>query len=325
MAKQLKISELKRVVNVDMISKYANALKDTNFKDERQINAILDELNKKTPSREVLMKTRLGFILKDLGNRSELSAKVRGKALDLRRKWKEFHKRLLLAPKFDVKCDKPTTENRTKARAQLSDAFLRSNQSPLSSPNTSSVVFCSDSDDHESLVNDLEFAVYNYCDTLVNAKYFKFISLCGRQVVNNATLRNQYLTYQLEPLDLLLKCIAAPAPISTQKQQQKQGNSCCATDSSDLYVVDDEAEWTRIVNRHLDMNIYVNRIKRHFYLISLISHSPTSRYLQICNLISRHALVFCNFVISNSTIHWTSHLTASGFVSSSTSSLYIYL
>ena len=101
------------MVNVDEISKNALILADTSNSDARQIENILVELNTKTPSREILMKTRLGFVLKELASRQSLPRSTREMARDLREKWKDFHKRLLCAPKCDVKCDKPTTEKVT--------------------------------------------------------------------------------------------------------------------------------------------------------------------------------------------------------------------
>jgi hypothetical protein len=56
MAKQVKISELKRVVNVDEMTKIASILKSTQST-KVQITSALDRLNDKTPSREVLMTT----------------------------------------------------------------------------------------------------------------------------------------------------------------------------------------------------------------------------------------------------------------------------
>ncbi len=56
MAKQLKISELKRVVNVDEMAKLAAILSDTQSS-KGQITSALDRLNDKTPSKEVLLTT----------------------------------------------------------------------------------------------------------------------------------------------------------------------------------------------------------------------------------------------------------------------------
>lgn len=126
MSKQLKLNECKRVVNVDKFSEYAARLKEKRISEE-EIDRILDELGKKTPSRDVLLKTRLGFILKAVAENERLSKPVRDKARQLRTKWKDFHKRLFLAPKLDVKCDKPTTEGRERAKKSLENVFSNSN------------------------------------------------------------------------------------------------------------------------------------------------------------------------------------------------------
>jgi hypothetical protein len=56
MAKQVKISDLKRVVNVDEMTKIASILSDMQS-NKVQITSALDRLNDKTPSKEVLMVT----------------------------------------------------------------------------------------------------------------------------------------------------------------------------------------------------------------------------------------------------------------------------
>ncbi len=63
-------------------------MKDPSFIDESKINKMLNELDEKTPSRDVLLKTRLGFVLKDLSTRKGLSPGCQNKAANLRVKWK---------------------------------------------------------------------------------------------------------------------------------------------------------------------------------------------------------------------------------------------
>jgi hypothetical protein len=200
MAKQLKLNELKRVVDVDKFSKYATRLRDHESTSEEEIDRILTELGKKMPSKEVLMKTRLGFILKDLGAREGLSNQVREKAKSLRTKWKEFHKRLLLAPIYDVKCDKPTTENRQKAKVQLENALSRLNSSGGAAPAT---LFDSSSVVHSNLVSSLEFAIFQHCDKLVNSKYFNTIRLCIRLFNDKPDVRRQLLNSEIKVDDLI--------------------------------------------------------------------------------------------------------------------------
>jgi hypothetical protein len=193
MSKQLKINELKRVVNVDKFTKYAQILQDPNTTSIKEIELILKELNEKTPSREVLMKTRLGFVLKDVSNRESLPKNLREQAKQLRAKWKEFHKKLLLAPNFDVKCDKPTTENRQKARQALVNAFVRSNTSKSFSESKECIVFNSESAESVSLIADLEFTVFQQCDKLVSKKYFTKCRQVIRLIGENARIRNRFL------------------------------------------------------------------------------------------------------------------------------------
>ncbi|CAF0926447.1 unnamed protein product [Brachionus calyciflorus] len=220
MGKQLKINELKRVVNIDKFSKYANILKDTNFNDERQIDSILNELALKTPSREVLMKTKLGFILKEISNRERLSKKIRDKALNLRTKWKDFHKKLLLAPKYDVKCDKPTTENRQKARQALLKTFINTNAS-----SNGNIFFDSNQEEHITFVNDLEFAIFNHNDNLVNNKYFNLVRKCIRVINEKSKIRNDFLNYDLKAEDLIKQYLVTDSPFKNFLIKQSSSSS----------------------------------------------------------------------------------------------------
>lgn len=198
----MKISELKRVVNVDVISKYASILSDVNNKDEKQIERILNELGKKTPSREILMRTRLGFILKDLTHRETLPKRLRDMARDLRNKWKEFHKRLLLAPKYDVKCDKPTSENRQRARLTLTNTLVRLSDSQTDEVNT---LFDPENEANKQLISDIEFAIFQHCDHLVNAKYFCSVRKCIRVLTENKALRGKLLNFDLNVNQFVLE------------------------------------------------------------------------------------------------------------------------
>ena len=173
MGKQLKLSELKRVVNVDTFSRYATILADKTNNNESELDRILDELSEKTPSRDILKQTKLGHILKELANRETLSKSLRNKSICLRQKWKEFHKNLLLAPRYDVKCDKPTTESRMRARQSLTNAFLKLNQT---NDDSSSLLFKETNESHKKLILDLEFKLFQFSDTLVNLKYLTKIT-----------------------------------------------------------------------------------------------------------------------------------------------------
>jgi hypothetical protein len=111
----------------------------------------------------------------------------------LRTKWKEFHKKLLLAPKFDVKCDKPTTEGRERAKQALKNGFTRSN----SSINNDEETFDSNSDKHQTVINDLEFSIFEHCDKLVNPKYYNKVRVCIKLISNNGDLRSKILRHEL--------------------------------------------------------------------------------------------------------------------------------
>lgn len=120
---------------MDKFSEYASRLKEKRISED-EIERILSELGKKTPSRDVLLKTRLGFILKDVAENPRLSKSVRDRARQLRTKWKDFHKRLFLAPKVDVKCDIPTTEGRERAKKSLENVLTKSSSSLSNSSTT---------------------------------------------------------------------------------------------------------------------------------------------------------------------------------------------
>jgi hypothetical protein len=250
MVKQLKISELKRVVNVEQINKYAIILKNENNNDEKQIETILNELNTKMPSREILLKTRLGFILRDLANRDNLSKNIREKAKQLRLKWKEFHKRILLAPKYDVKCDKPTTENRQNARNSLTNCFLRTNKpkdaGKESNSKISDVVFNPEHEEFTQLISDLEFLIFQYSDSLVNSKYFNTVRKCLKTITDNKDLRNGFLNYEITSKEFLKIAINeqsnmrnSSSDLSEYAQMPSASNSASKLPVDNSVIIDD--------------------------------------------------------------------------------------
>jgi hypothetical protein len=224
MSKQLKISDLKRVVNVDVISKYAQILNNEGNKDEKQIEEILTKLGEKTPSREVLLQTRLGFILRDLSVREGLSTHLREKARDLRTKWKDFHKNLLLAPKYDVKCDKPTTENRERAKKSLFNQFLNSSPASRNKYNFETSL--------EANVVELEFTIFKHCDTLINKNYFITVRKCLRVIDDNLELRNYFLNYEIDSEEFLKRALKlySTAPNQAQCDEDIQNENIVTLD-----------------------------------------------------------------------------------------------
>lgn len=175
MSKQLKINECKRVVNVDDILRLAQQLKDP-LNDEHRIIDALNKLENKTPSKDVLFKSKLGFILKDIQQNKQLSKQIRDKAKQIRSKWKEFHKNLLLAQRLDVKCDKPTTQQRDSTKSRLENIIL----SNLKTQNDSSLTFkC------KSLVYELEFLIFQICSNLINQKYYNIVNKLSIYLENN--------------------------------------------------------------------------------------------------------------------------------------------
>lgn len=208
MGKQLKISDLRRVVNIDKVSEYAKILSNEKMTNAKEIERILHELSTKTPSKEVLMKTRLGFILKDLTSREVLPLKTRYMARDLRVKWKEFHKKLLLAPKYDVKCDKPTMEHRMKARDYIRNSLARlrstgDEQKPLDYDSTD--------ERHLQMVTDIEFKVYQLNDTLVNARYFGLVKRCMKILANDCEMKTKLLKSELTVNEFVMSCSVVTA------------------------------------------------------------------------------------------------------------------
>ena len=224
MSKQLKISDLKRVVNVDVINKYAEILKNESNKDEKQIDEILKKLSEKTPSREILLKTRLGFILRDVAARESLSLHLREKARDLRTKWKEFHKSLLLAPKYDVKCDKPTTEHRENAKKSLSNQFNQMDTRLL--------------DADENLVADLEFSIFKHCDTLINVRYFNTVKKCLRVIDENRELSNRFLSYEIDSEEFLSRSLKYHQSLSSQASSKNQAQFESNSKNEEIFTLD---------------------------------------------------------------------------------------
>jgi len=202
MGKQLKINELKRVVNVDTFSKHAHILNDCKNANIDQIEYILNDLSCKTPSKDILMKTRLGFILKKLASNESLPKHLRQMARNLRQTWKEFHKRLLLAPKCDVKCDKPTNENRMKAREFVKKSLIRLSDKNIESGN---VGFDSGLEKHLQIVSDIEFKIYQLSDTIVNERYFDLSRKCMKELGENPEFFVKLIDGKLNVEDIFVK------------------------------------------------------------------------------------------------------------------------
>lgn len=195
MSKQLKISDLKRVVNVDEITKLASILRDKNSSETKILNAI-EQLSTKMPSKEVLFQTKLGFILKDVSKNDNLAESTRLKALNLRKKWKEFHKNLLLAQKLDVKCDKPTTEKRNSSKIQL----IKSIREALNHENC-------DTGNINAQISDLEFLIFQYCDNLCNWKYTNLVKNCVYLFKSDYLLIDSYMNGSISTKDVLTRAI----------------------------------------------------------------------------------------------------------------------
>ena len=193
MSKQLKISDLKRVVNIDEITKLATILKDENSNETKILNAI-EQLNSKMPSKEVLMKTKLGFILKDLSKNENLKEEIRVKAAEVRKKWKEFHKNLLLAQKLDVKCDKPTTEKRHNAKITLLKAVTNTT-------NINENFFI-----NQQIV-DLEFLIFQYCENIINLKYLNIVKSCADYLKKNLDDSKTFVSGQSSANDVLTRVV----------------------------------------------------------------------------------------------------------------------
>jgi len=173
MGKQLKINELKRVVNVDTFSKHAHILNDCKNANIDQIEYILNDLSCKTPSKDILMKTRLGFILKKLASNESLPKHLRQMARNLRQTWKEFHKTLI----------------------RLSDKNIESGN----------VGFDSGLEKHLQIVSDIEFKIYQLSDTIVNERYFDLSRKCMKELGENPEFFVKLIDGKLNVEDIFVK------------------------------------------------------------------------------------------------------------------------
>ena len=241
--KQLKLNELKRVVNVDIVKKYAAVLEDTSNTDSAEIDRILDELGKKTPSREILVKTRLGFILKDLSVRKTLPKRVREKAAQLRLKWKEFHKRLLYAEKYDVKCDKPTTEHRERTRQALTNAFKARTDA--------------DEFEDEQLVANLEFGLFKHCDCLLNAKYFSSSRRLIAAITSTAcALTTQaFLRRRMDASEFIAASLVAADPNEAKTEENENPSTSASATSGSSSSMSKSASCMLFSNSALSNNV----------------------------------------------------------------------
>jgi hypothetical protein len=145
----------------------------------------------------------LGFVLKDLAKRSDLPSEIRNKALAIRKKWKDFHKNLLLAQKLDVKCDKPTTEKRETSKRILYNSLYDSNNNNNDENGVQSAKYSAKS----TKADNLEFYIFQHCDHLVNSKYLSIVQKCKTLFSENEDIVDLFTNGIMKPEEVLHKAV----------------------------------------------------------------------------------------------------------------------
>lgn len=117
--KQVKIEALPRVVVVEDIERVAAILENEN--DAVIIKKALEELKDIKPSKEILLRTKIGHRVNKL--RANENAAVRKVASEVFKDWRKFYKDMRYRPSIEVRCDAKTELLRMKARKLLADGL----------------------------------------------------------------------------------------------------------------------------------------------------------------------------------------------------------
>ncbi len=135
-----------------------------------------------------------------MSRRTELPLDLRNKALAIRKKWKDFHKNLLLAERLDVKCDKPTTEKRESSKRVLYSALFGDTNNNTNRD--------SGQNDAKSMrVDSLEFYIFQYCDSLVSSMYFSTVQKCKTLFAVDETTTETFAKGQMKPAEVVNKAL----------------------------------------------------------------------------------------------------------------------
>ncbi|XP_077982073.1 transcription elongation factor A N-terminal and central domain-containing protein 2-like [Glandiceps talaboti] len=126
--KQATIESLQRVVVVEDIMRLKVTLELENQTKEILLQA-LQELNRKIPSREILLSTKIGHTLNDIRKHSD--PEVATMAKTIRNKWKQFIQEHTDKPVIEVRADAKTEKQRTSGRKLLAGALCVPENSKL--------------------------------------------------------------------------------------------------------------------------------------------------------------------------------------------------
>ncbi|KAK2724755.1 transcription elongation factor A N-terminal and central domain-containing protein 2-like [Artemia franciscana] len=163
--RQSKIEMLPGVVNVKDFEKYAQILKSST--NSHEILKILDKIEKKVPSTEVLKSTGIGKVVRKLSTHSDLE--IASKADDVFEKWKGHVEKMACRKPVEVSSDTATQERREKARNMISKYL------------------------DEELGKRIEHEVFNYNNQLLNYKYRKSIRKVALALQSQPDLRETFL------------------------------------------------------------------------------------------------------------------------------------
>lgn len=176
---QAAIEDCSRVVVVEHIQHAASVLSVENQSAETLIKT-MTELNKRTPSKEVLLETKIGHVVNKLRNHSDENVKKIARVL--LRKWKSFYKHQAERKPIEVRCNAKTELFRKKAKGLIASSL----QVNVSLP----------------LVDVIERSAYMHNSRATCPKYRRIIRTVTIKLQNNDDLRKRVLSNELSPEDL---------------------------------------------------------------------------------------------------------------------------
>jgi len=177
--KQTTIESLARVVVVEEIKQAKSILSIPNQRTD-QIITCLRNLSKRTPSKEVLLETKIGHVINKL--RRHENEEVKSLARNILKSWKQFYRDIKQRQPIEVRCDKQTETFRKKAKTLIAQALGL--------------------DASSNTVEIIERAVYLHHNRNINFAYKRMIRSMHFKVKSNNELRSKIINNDITAKEL---------------------------------------------------------------------------------------------------------------------------
>ncbi|XP_023220438.1 transcription elongation factor A N-terminal and central domain-containing protein 2-like [Centruroides sculpturatus] len=181
--KQATLESLKGVVVIEDILRHKAILEWKNQEVENMLRS-LEELSKKTPSKEILISTKIGHLVHKLCKHT--NSEVSEKAKHLYEDWKTHILSKMNKPSIEVRSDIQTEKFREVAKRLLAESLNKKESSKL--------------------VNLLEKQIFHLCKRLINKNYRRTVRKVVFTIKNSPTVSEKLKLGKLSVEELLREC-----------------------------------------------------------------------------------------------------------------------